>query len=193
MMTKENTAVVDGAIGDQLDGQVLYENQKRIRSSQEYLFAPAVIATGLQMAENMGSVLRLADAAGCKHVTFLSDVESPYLKKVKKTARSSESFLVWDVKSYAEFLANDVQNFRPLIAIELTSKSTSLFESSLPQSCAFVVGSERYGIPQPILQECSHAIYIPMYGVNGSMNVTHALAIVLFEWRRQHLHRLTLD
>jgi len=25
-----------------------------------------------------------------------------------------------------------------------------------------------------------------MFGVNGSMNVTHALAVALFEWRRRH-------
>ncbi|WP_373693577.1 hypothetical protein [Limnofasciculus baicalensis] len=37
-----------------------------------------------------------------------------------------------------------------------------------------------------MLEHCQQAVQIPMYGVNGSMNVTHALAIVLFEWRIQH-------
>jgi tRNA G18 (ribose-2'-O)-methylase SpoU len=27
-----------------------------------------------------------------------------------------------------------------------------------------------------------------MYGTNGSMNVTHALGVALFEWRRQQGH-----
>jgi len=183
---KVKDLLIDDAVGEQLEGQILYENQKQIRSDLEYLAAPTVIATDLKVAENIGSVLRLADAAGCSRVIFLSDVEDQDLRKIKRTARSSDSFLVWDKQTYDEFFANEIQQLEPLIAVEITSKSTNIFEGHLPQSCTLVIGNERHGIPEAILQRCSRAVHIPMYGVNGSMNVTHALAIALFEWRRQH-------
>ncbi|MBI3915340.1 MAG: hypothetical protein HY327_14280 [Chloroflexi bacterium] len=59
-------------------------------------------------------------------------------------------------------------------------------ECQLPKPCAFLIGNERGGIPASILAECQRAIQIPMYAVNGSMNVPDALAIARFEWRRQH-------
>ncbi len=50
-------------VGEQLDGQILYERQKRVRARQTYLPGPTIVAAGLQTPENVGSVLRLADAA----------------------------------------------------------------------------------------------------------------------------------
>jgi tRNA G18 (ribose-2'-O)-methylase SpoU len=39
-----------------------------------------------------------------------------------------------------------------------------------------------------LLQKCEKSIYIPMKGHNKSMNVSHALTIVLGEWTRQHYY-----
>ena len=176
------------AIGHQLDGQQLYEMQKQIRMRPDYLAAPTIVATSLKMSVNQGSVLRIADSAGCKQVIFLSNNadQDRQLSKLHRTARNSESLLDWRVSSYEEFLADDVPRLAPLIAIELTSNSVSLFDTQLPEDCAFVIGNERHGIPTSVLQQCRQAIHVPMYGINGSMNVTHALAVVIFEWRRQH-------
>ena len=60
-------------VGEQLDSQVLYERQKALRAGKKYFPAPTIIAAGLQVPENMGSVLRLADAAGSQRVIFIND------------------------------------------------------------------------------------------------------------------------
>jgi tRNA G18 (ribose-2'-O)-methylase SpoU len=93
----------------------------------------------------------------------------------------------WDVYRVEQFLqAQD--SFQPLIALEITSTSRAIFSAELPADCAFVIGNERHGIPKAILSVCQQAIHIPMYGTNGSMNVTHALGVALYEWRRQQSH-----
>ena len=171
------------AAGEQLDGRLLFERQKGLRASQTFAIGPVIIAAGLQLAENMGSVLRVADAAGSQKVIFIGDAVAQI--HLNRTARHTDILVGWEFCPLEDFIARGAE-FQPLIALELTTESKSLFEAALPNLCTFVIGSERYGISDTILALCQQAVHIPMYGFNGSMNVTHALAIALFEWRRQH-------
>ena len=170
----------------QLDGKVLFERQKKIRSNTAYIHAPVIIVDNLLSPENYGSVLRLADAAGCKKVVFLTDNEIKNLSKLKKTAQNCENLVEWKTETSKQFLSESIENYPNLIAIEITTNSKSLFELELPKNCAFVIGNEGYGISPELLEKCNSVVHIPMFGVNGSINVTHALGIVLFEWRRTH-------
>ena len=172
--------------GIQLDGQVLYERQKDLRARHDVLPAPQIVAAPLQVPENIGSVLRLADAAGSTGVIFLGNTPIDDTR-LQKTARKCDSLVAWQVTSLDHFLTR-CDSMRPLIALEITSRSQNLFSTTLPGTCTFVIGNERHGIPVTLLAACDYAIHIPMYGVNGSMNVTHALGIALFEWRRQHIN-----
>lgn len=172
-------------VGEQLDGKELYERQKTLRASQKISPAPVIVAVRLKVSENIGAMLRLADAVGSPHVIFLNDHDYN-VRQVHRAARNAESFVKWDVMGLEEFLKG-ADSFRPLIALELTTASTDIFTTQLPEHCTFVVGSERHGVPQELLAHCQQAIHIPMFGVNGSMNVTHALAVGLFEWRRQQI------
>lgn len=172
------------AAGRQLTGAELYERQKQIRAAQKFLPAPFIVATRFKVSENVGGLLRLADAVGVPRVIFLNDLEFN-VRQVHRAARSAEAFVKWEVFDHEKFLAL-TPALPPLIALELTTTSTDLFATTLPAACTLIVGSERHGIPEEILSLCQAAVHIPMYGVNGSMNVIQALAVALFEWRRQH-------
>lgn len=171
--------------GHQLDSQILYERQKQLRESRTIAPGPAVVAVGLRVPENLGMVLRLADAAGTSRVVFVNE-QVPLQTRIRKTARSADTFVPWEICDPETFLQKRASSLQPMIAVELTTRSTNLFGTELPQPCTLVVGGEQHGIPPEILHRCTFAVHIPLYGVNGSMNVTHALAIALFEWRRQH-------
>lgn len=169
--------------GRQTDSQLLLERQSHFHSD---FSAPAIIADGIHTPENMGAVLRLAEAAGSNSVLFVEpekfDACSP--QKVRKAARGAEKIVPWNSRSRDEFFAEPQQS-ETRIAVELTDRSISVFETVLPEHCVFVIGNERQGISPAMLASCQQSVHIPMYGSNGSMNVTHALAITLFEWRRQ--------
>lgn len=172
------------AAGAQLDSQILYERQKRLREAGSIQPGPAIVAVGLRVPENLGMVLRLADAAGVSRVVFVNE-ETPLQSRIRKTARSTDTFVPWEICDSETFLQKRAPALQPMVAIEITTRSTNLFETELPQQCTLVVGSEQHGVPAEILRVCERAVHIPLYGVNGSMNVAHALAIALFEWRRQ--------
>ena len=173
--------------GKQLDGQTLYERQKQLRAANHAGDGPIVIAVDLQASENIGSVLRLADAAGCAQVIFVGTKEIDH-PRMHKISRNAEALVKWQTISHAAFIAQ-AETYKPMIALEITTTSKSIFEQPLPEACSIVIGSERHGVPADILDLCDAAVHIPMFGVNGSMNVTHALAVALFEWRRQHAHQ----
>jgi TrmH family RNA methyltransferase len=169
--------------GRQTDSQLLFERQHR---SQSDIAAPAIIADGIHAPENMGAVLRLAEAAGSPSVLFVEqekfDACSP--QKIRKAARGAEKTVAWNSCSRDEFF-DQPQQPETRISVELTDTSVSVFTTALPAHCVFVIGNERQGISPAMLASCQQSVHIPMYGTNGSMNVTHALAIVLFEWHRQ--------
>ncbi len=170
--------------GKQTDSQLLFERQYRFHSD---VAAPEIIADGIHTPENMGAVLRLAEAAGSLHVLFVEpekfDACSP--QKVRKAARGAEKTVQWNSCGRDEFFA-ELQQSETRVAVELTDTSASIFATTLPEHCIFVIGNERQGISPAMLASCQQSVHIPMYGTIGSMNVTHALAITLFEWRRQH-------
>lgn len=170
-------------VGEQLSGQLLHERQEKLRLAPIHLPGPVIVAVDLKSPENIGAVLRLADAAASTRVMFIN-AENLDLKRVHRAARNCETFIEWDLCTLEQFLEKAVA-YQPLIALELTTASTSIFETDLPEKCAIIVGGEQHGIPAKLLIECQQAVHIPMYGINGSMNVTHALAVALFEWRRQ--------
>jgi tRNA G18 (ribose-2'-O)-methylase SpoU len=169
---------------EQLNSDELQARQKRVREAK-VLSGPTIVAIGLSFPENVGGLLRLADAAGCAWVVLVSgsDAQSSDAR-LRKTARSSEATVMWEVWQQEQFM-EQIETFQPIVGLEISKNSKSIFATTLPNPCTILVGGERYGIPSDLLARCQQVIHIPMYGVNGSMNVTHALAIALFEWRRQ--------
>jgi tRNA G18 (ribose-2'-O)-methylase SpoU len=167
-----------------LSGEALH----RERQGRKSKGGPLIIADGLQVEENVGSIIRLGEAFAVRQITFLSDL--PYkLARIKKTATSDAHLRVpWGVETKGAFLQREALSQTPLIAVELTDESVTLGEEEYPllESCGFVIGSESHGISEEILDLCTSAITIPMWGINNSYNVSHALAIVLWEWRKQY-------
>lgn len=174
---------VEDAVGRQLDGDELVQRQgdQRLHS----VAGPTVLAVGLRTPENVGSLLRLADAAGCAEVVVVVSA-SLNDKNIRKTARNCHQLVKWRFASEEDALSHVTSVGHPVVALEMTTCSRSIFDATLKGPCTLVVGGEREGIPPHVLKRCHAAVHIPMFGVNGSMNVTHALAVALFEWRRQN-------
>ena len=71
--------------------------------------------------------------------------------------------------------------------MEITDQSQSIHEMRISpdQKIAIVIGSEISGICQSVLDLCPQSVHIPIYGRNTSMNVSNALAVMLYEIIRQ--------
>lgn len=169
--------------GTKLSGQLLYERQKSITESK--VIGPVIIATDISTPENIASISRVAEAAGCTRIIIVNEKNNLDItsNKIKKISRNTSKKMQFEVIELKEFI-KQADEFKPMIALEITSASENIYKTKWPEQFSLVIGSEKNGVNDVILKECEFAIHIPMYGINGSMNVSHALAIALFEWRR---------
>jgi tRNA G18 (ribose-2'-O)-methylase SpoU len=148
--------------------------------------APVLVVCPLQTPENYGNIIRLADTIGCPVLYLLKSNFPVSERKIRKTA--GDSFhRIKIIYLTEEELEDQLPLGFTLVGLETASGSQNIFQTTLPQSMALVVGNEKNGIQSALLEKCSLTVHIPLTGECTSLNVTHALAVALFEWLRNNL------
>ena len=154
---------------------------------QELDNLPIIFADSLSTPENIGAVLRLADNIGVKQVFFIDENFNFRESKIKSLAKSAFKNIKWEVinkNQITEVLPNDYK----FVAVETCENSSNIYKTKLESKTAFVIGNEKFGISDFVLELCDNYIYIPMHGGTKSMNVSQSLTVVLFEWLRQTVY-----
>ena len=147
---------------------------------------PIVSAWNIKSPENVGSLMRLVDNVGGKELFLLDDEIPKRLSSVRKTAGLSFANIRLNAVSAESFFDKLAEGYS-VVAIETSENSKNIFEVELPHEIVFLLGSESHGLPDDLLEKCHQVVHIPMTGKCKSMNVSHALAVTLFEWQRQQL------
>lgn len=160
----------------QIPTEEIYQNVPR----------PMIIADHLMTPDNLGAMIRLADNIGATEVCFLGREEDHRLGKVRRAAASSRDNIRWHFTEERD-LRKIVPEGKTIVAIETADNATCIYDTPLPEDVAFVVGSERDGLSEDLLEQCDKVVYIPVPGPTRSLNVSHAAAVALFEWQRQML------
>ncbi len=171
-----------------LKSNLLFE-QLHTEQIYQHLPRPIVIADALTNAENMGSLIRLADNLGAKRLYFLGEQPSRHVMKLRRAAASSRDNIDWSFTpelNLRDLLPVDMK----IVALETATNATNIYATQLPENAAFVVGNERYGMRPEILAQADMVVYIPVPGPTRSLNVSHAAAVLFFEWLRQMHQRL---
>lgn len=145
---------------------------------------PVVAAWQIINPENIGNLVRLADNVGAEDVFVLGSNFHLRMTSIKKTAGLSFSNVQLHFISPEDFFSRLDPEYH-VIAIETSEDSVNVFMQELPEKVVFLLGNERNGLPDEMLQRCEKKVHIPMTGKCKSMNVSHALAVALFEWQRQ--------
>lgn len=144
-----------------------------------------VVLDGIEDPHNVGAIIRTADAAGAhgvvrqaRHAASLDGIAAKAsagavshvrVATVVNVARALEELKtagVWTVG-----LAGDA------------SEPYDVIDFKVPT--AFVLGAEGTGLRRLVRQRCDRLVSIPMRGSVGSLNVSAAAAIVLYEAVRQ--------
>jgi 23S rRNA (guanosine2251-2'-O)-methyltransferase len=69
-----------------------------------------------------------------------------------------------------------------------TEKSgQTIYSVDLTVPAAVLMGAEDTGISAPLLQYVDHSVSIPQYGTIGSLNVSVAAGIIIYEAVRQRM------
>lgn len=151
-------------------------------------FALCFLAHNVTVTRNIGGLFRLADALGVEKIYLSGSSFTPENIKVKKSSRSTIHYVPYE---YAEdpltIISCMKQEGYKVVSLEITNNSIALEELRLKASekVCLVLGAENEGVSQALLDCSDITVHIPMYGVNSSMNVVTASAIVSHAITRQ--------
>jgi 23S rRNA (guanosine2251-2'-O)-methyltransferase len=144
-----------------------------------------VVLDGIEDPQNLGAILRTADAAGV-HGVVRQTRRSAALEgaAAKASAGALAHIRLAEVVNIARALGElkdagvwtvglDGEATTPYTAIDYTAPS------------AIVLGAEGVGLRRLVRERCDHLAAIPMHGHVESLNVSVAAGVVLFEASRQ--------
>jgi TrmH family RNA methyltransferase len=143
-----------------------------------------VLIDGVQDPGNLGTILRISDAAGADAVIILPGTCNAFMPKtIRATAGSIFNIPI----IYAEQapLLKWLRDRNIQLAITSPDQEESLFDVNLTKPTAFVFGNEAHGVSEQIRKAGDLFLSIPIYGKAESLNVATAAGVCLYEAARQ--------
>lgn len=139
----------------------------------------------LQDPGNLGTIIRMSEAAGVTAVILSSDTVDIYNPKVVRATMGA----ILRVNIYiADELIEDVKRMKNAgiavygAALE-DSHDYALLDYTKPT--AFIIGNEANGLTADIKSACTGLVHIPMQGSVESLNASVAASVLTFEAYRQ--------
>jgi len=150
---------------------------------------PALLLLLDQLSDvrNFGAIIRTAECSGVDGIIIQKKGAAPVTADTIKTSAGA-AFKVPIVK--VDHLKDAVfylqaSGIKVVTATEKTN--TSIYDISFKEDIAIVMGSEDRGISPSILKAADYSAKLPMLGEIGSLNVSVACAIFLYEAVRQRI------
>jgi 23S rRNA (guanosine2251-2'-O)-methyltransferase len=146
-----------------------------------------LVLDGVSDVRNLGAIARSAECAGIDGIVVPAKGSAAINPDAVKA--SAGALLRMPVAKVAN-LRVALYYFRDSefqIVAASEKAEDSMYELNLKKATAIVMGSEGKGISEPVLSLCTVGARIPMAGETGSLNVSVAAAILLFEVVRQRI------
>ncbi len=145
-----------------------------------------IVADHITDPQNLGNIIRTCEVFGGSGVLIPKDRSSP----VNETVIKSSAGAVFHLKiAKVTNLANALKEFRKMggwiFSVEKGGEDIRNIDLITP--CALVVGSEGEGVSKRIIEISDRVVSIPMGGKVGSLNVSNACAIAIWELVRRKL------
>jgi 23S rRNA (guanosine2251-2'-O)-methyltransferase len=144
-----------------------------------------LVLDGVTDPHNLGACLRSADAFGVDAVIVPRDNSAPLNATARKVASgAAEVVPLVSVTNLARTL-RALQEAGIWIVGAAGEAERSVAELDLAGAVALVMGAEGSGMRRLTREHCDHLAAIPMCGEVGSLNVSVATGVFLYEARRQ--------
>jgi 23S rRNA (guanosine2251-2'-O)-methyltransferase len=147
--------------------------------------ALVVVLDQVQDPHNLGAACRAAEVAGASGVVIPKRRAVPVTSAVcKASAGAVEHLAISRVGNLADWLAAAKQAGAWIYGAEAGAPQLHT-ETDLTGRCVLVLGGEGGGMRPRVRDACDALISIPVRGEVGSLNVSVAAAVLLFEAVRQ--------
>jgi 23S rRNA (guanosine2251-2'-O)-methyltransferase len=140
----------------------------------------------LQDPQNLGALLRVADAAGVDAVFLPKDRAAEVTPAaIRASAGAAEHLRICRVVNLHQTMGKLKEAGIWLAGLDQTPAATLYTATDLKGPLGLVVGSEGEGMGRLIRETCDYVITLPMRGHVGSLNASVAGAVALYEILRQ--------
>jgi 23S rRNA (guanosine2251-2'-O)-methyltransferase len=149
-----------------------------------------VVLDGIEDPQNVGAILRTADAAGCHGVVR----QARHAASLDGAAAKASAGAVAHMR--VATVVNIARAVEELKALDVWTVGldggapASYEEADLTLPTALVLGAEGTGLRRLVRERCDRLVSIPMQGAVGSLNVSVAAGVALFEAVRQRRARI---
>lgn len=141
----------------------------------------AALLQSVEYPANVGSIFRLADAAGLTELVLTGVTPTPPHPTIDKVGRFKSLRVPWRYeKDPAAAIRQLQEDEYHVVAVELTDTAVPYHTYDYPRKTCLVVGHEDHGVTKATLAACDAAVFLPMYGKGRSLNVHVALSIVIY-------------
>jgi len=142
-----------------------------------------LVLEDIRSGNNVGSILRTADAFGLEEVIMVGYTPTPPHREILKTSLGAEEAVAW---RKGDTIQNVVNVFRDrgyrIAALEQATDSIGLdeYEVSEVPGTVIILGNEVRGVSQEALDVCDVVLEIAQHGTKQSLNVSVAAGIVAY-------------
>jgi 23S rRNA (guanosine2251-2'-O)-methyltransferase len=147
---------------------------------------PLVLALDeIEDPQNFGAILRSAVAFDADAVVWPEHHSAPLSPATfRASAGAVEHATLCRVTQLPNALAELAARGLPVVGLDASAEQ-ALSDIDLAKGAVLVVGAEGKGLRKPVKRACTTLAKLPMAGPLGSLNVSVAAAIGLYEVRRQ--------
>ena len=146
-----------------------------------------LVLDGISDVRNLGAIARSAECAGIDGIVVPAKGSAAINADAVKTSAGAllriPTARVANLRTALYYFRDS--EFQIVAASE--KAEDALYDVNFRKATAIVLGSEGTGISEPVLSLCTVGARIPMVGETGSLNVSVAAAILMFEAVRQRI------
>lgn len=140
-----------------------------------------LLVESLNNPGNVGAILRTAEVFAVSKVILYGN--KSFAKGIAKGGHKwTDLEFARDASMLDQYKADGYR----ITGIENGEGAHSLFTYRFAENTVLVLGNEVGGVGKALLEKLDDMVIIPMFGLTGSLNVTQAGTIAVYEYRRQY-------
>ncbi len=155
-------------------------------SAVEERGGPLVFLDQVRDPGNMGTLMRVADAAGVKALLVSERSADIYNPKVVRASAGSLVHLPLFIEMDLKTVADRLRKKGYTIVATATQGDLTFWDYEWSSNTMVIMGNEAWGIPEEDLELADVKVSIPIFGRAESLNVAAAAALILYEIRRKN-------
>lgn len=153
---------------------------------------PFEVATiNFQTEENVAFVVRSAVCFGFNAVNVIGALPKHKILR-SKSGSTEECIKINQFSNINKFLCYIRENNIDIVSCELTKDAVSIydFKFNFDRKICLITGHETLGVPQEILMNSKHTVYIDMPGKGFCLNTSVCSSLMMYEIIRQYNEQL---